>query len=98
MARKKTREPQGLGALIRQWERVDSFDAIEATAARTAAVLSRVRDVPATVIDSLDKLMSCDFRSHASAIFQVVSYLRNLEELERLVAPISPEVWRPSRS
>lgn len=85
-----------MGALIRQWERVDSFNAVEGLAARTAAALSRVEDVPRSVLDALDRIMSCNYGGDASAIFEVVRFLRRMEALERFV-PEAIEVPRSPR-
>lgn len=81
-------------ALLRLWERVEKDSDVEKAASRTAAMLSRVHDVPSEIIDSLDKLLSYESEGMGQAIFAVVAYLRRLEEMDRLGLPEIPSAQR----
>lgn len=83
MKKEKTAE---IAALIRKWERVKSAHAMMATAVQTAAVLSRVNDVPTEVLDALDVIMSSSYEQHGISIYRIVQYLRGLQDLERLTS------------
>jgi hypothetical protein len=74
-------------SLLRKWERADGDDEVESLAARTAAFLSRVHDVRPEVLQSLDRLLSCDFSGRGEAIYEIVGYLRKLLNLERAGMP-----------
>lgn len=71
-------------SLIRIWERVRRSGQIEDAAAKTAAALARVHDVPSEILDALDELLGSDYEGQGKAIYTVVSYLRRLDELDRL--------------
>jgi len=53
-------------------------------AARTATALARVHDVPAPILESLDTLLSGNWEGQATAIYEVVAYLRGLEKLDQI--------------
>ncbi|HRK20651.1 MAG TPA: hypothetical protein PLX06_02520 [Fimbriimonadaceae bacterium] len=84
MLRRKLNQTVPLRALVRAWERATNDRKVEAAAAQTAAVLSRVHDVPADVLEALDSLLSGDWEGQGRAIYTVVGYLRNLQDLDRL--------------
>jgi hypothetical protein len=72
-----------LAALVREWERAKPYT-LQALVIRTAAYLTRVRDVPRGVIASLDALGSDDGKYLATYVDEVLRFLRELETLERI--------------
>lgn len=82
---KEQKEQPTLAALILSWERARGADNLDLLSTRTAALLSRVTDVPQPVLEHLDRLMSFKCEGHGTAIYHVVRYLRELEQLECLL-------------
>ena len=64
--------------LLARWECLRSENDVDTIAAQTAIALAGEDDTPDDVIDALDKLLSFAARKRASAITEVVQYLRKL--------------------
>ncbi|MFY9233344.1 MAG: hypothetical protein WAO58_02690 [Fimbriimonadaceae bacterium] len=79
-----------LGTLIREWERVDGSRTVEILAARTAAALSCVEDVSKPILEALDRLISYEDTERGTAIFEVVRYLRGLDQFQRMLFTEEP--------
>lgn len=75
-----------VASLIRDWEREKSYNEVGNLVVKTAALLSRVNDVPANVLHALDNVLSYDVVVSASSIYQVVHYLRELQNLDNLIS------------
>jgi hypothetical protein len=86
MGKSKAYSSQEIAALIRKWERVGDESGLLKVAVQTAAFLSRVNDVPCEVLNSLDRLMAPMWRGHGNALYVVVKYLRDLEQIDALLA------------
>lgn len=84
MLRRKQNERVPLRQLLRTWERARTDGHVDAAAARTATALARVHDVPSQILESLDTLLSGTWEGQATAIYDVVAYLRQLEQLDRI--------------
>lgn len=83
-----------LATLVSKWERAKPYT-LNALVIRTAAFLSGVRETPASVISALDRLGLDDNRRLGADVHEVLTYLRSLEQLDRLGLGESAD--RPAR-
>ncbi len=86
MPRKKE-EIFDVDELIGLWERAGWDPHPYYVAVRTAAALARVAEVPKSVIESLDLLLSDRYHDQASSVYEVVLFLRSLKALQRAIGP-----------
>ncbi len=64
--------------IVARWECLRDEDDIETLAAQTAVELSRMREVPESVLKALDGLLDFRHKDRGRRIYEVVSYLRGL--------------------
>lgn len=72
-----------VASLVSKWERAKPFN-LDALVIQTAAFLSGVQDTPKSVIHALDRLALCDSRTVGADVHEALSFLRELERLERM--------------
>ena len=75
-----------LKELLKDWSEVKNYQT-RTLSLRTSVYLARVNDVPAPVMEALDRMLSCDCDNSATTIQTVVRYLRDLRQLDRLAFP-----------
>ncbi len=85
--RRKNDIARTVASLIRDWEREKSYNEVGNLVVKTATLLSRVNDVPANVLHALDNVLSYDVVVSASSIYKVLHYLRELQNLDKLMNP-----------
>lgn len=79
---KKKDEAFDVDELIGLWERAGWDAHPYYVAVRTAAALARVAEVPKSVMQSLDLLLSDRYHDQGSSVFEVVRFLRELRALQ----------------
>ena len=78
-----------VSSLVSKWERAKPFN-LYALVIGTAAYLSGVRDTPKSVIAALDRLGDPDSLKLGADVYEVLSFLRELDALDRLGAVTAP--------